>query len=145
MSAKYFVDTNIFLYAHDSLTGPKHHRARHLIDGLWTSGEGAISTQVLQELSVNLQRKTAHPVPTEEIEEIIREYSNWRVVTNTPKSILGASIFRHATGYLFGTHLSSRRLWTREYQSSTRKTCPMGNITVRCRLSIRFWGLSPSK
>jgi len=90
MSDKYFVDTNIFLYAHDSLAGPKHLRALQLIDRLWTSGEGVISTQVLQELSVNLQRKTAHPVPMEEIEDIIREYSEWQVVTNTPKSILGA-------------------------------------------------------
>lgn len=90
MTGKYFVDTNIFLYAHDSLAGPKHHRALHLIDELWTSGEGVISTQVLQEFSVNLQRKTAHPLAVEEIEDIVREYSNWQVVTNTPMSILGA-------------------------------------------------------
>jgi len=90
MTDKCFVDTNIFLYAHDSLTGAKHQRALQLIDGLWASGHGVVSTQVLQELSINLQRKTAHTLPLEEIEDIIREYSEWQVITNTPKSILGA-------------------------------------------------------
>ena len=90
MTDKCFVDTNIFLYAHDSLTGAKHQRALQLIDGLWASGHGVVSTQVLQELSVNLQRKTAHTLPLEEIEDIIREYSEWQVITNTPKSILAA-------------------------------------------------------
>ena len=56
MSEKYFVDTNILIYAHDRSTGTKHERARQLVQSLWTSGQGVLSTQVLQELCVNLRR-----------------------------------------------------------------------------------------
>jgi hypothetical protein len=53
MSDRYFVDTNILMYAHDKTTGRKHTRAKALIDELWLHRSGVISTQVLQELAVN--------------------------------------------------------------------------------------------
>ncbi len=90
MSDKYFVDTNILVYAHDRSTGIKHQRAQALIERLWNSGEGVLSTQVLQELCINLRRKAANPLPVEEVRRLIREYSTWEVVTNTPESVLGA-------------------------------------------------------
>jgi predicted nucleic acid-binding protein len=40
MSGKFFVDTNILIYAHDISTGEKHQRARALIEGLWVSENG---------------------------------------------------------------------------------------------------------
>jgi PIN domain len=61
MSDKCFVDTNILVYAHDFGTGAKHERARALIEGLWSSGGGVVSTQVLQELCVSLRRKATRP------------------------------------------------------------------------------------
>lgn len=88
MTAKYFVDTNILLYAHDRSAGAKHDRARLLIEGLWTSGQGVLSTQVLQELCVNLRRKVARPLPVEEIRRLIQDYSSWDIVVNTPQSVL---------------------------------------------------------
>lgn len=90
MSDKCFVDTNLLLYAEDSLTGVKHERALRIIDELWNSGLGVLSTQVLQELSYNLSRKLAHPMPIGEIRAIICEYATWEVVINTPESILRA-------------------------------------------------------
>lgn len=90
MSAKFFVDTNILLYAHDRTTGDKHLRARNLIEELWEAGNGVLSTQVLQELCFNLRRKAANPLPVDEVRLLIREYSTWEVVTNTPESILRA-------------------------------------------------------
>ena len=57
MSGKYFVDTNILVYAHDKAAGAKHDRAKALVEELWRDRTGVISTQVLQELAVNLQRK----------------------------------------------------------------------------------------
>ena len=51
MAQKYFVDTNILIYAHDRSAGTKHDRARQLIERLWASGEGVLSTQVLYELT----------------------------------------------------------------------------------------------
>jgi predicted nucleic acid-binding protein len=35
MSDKYFVDTNILMYAHDTSAGAKHERARALLEELW--------------------------------------------------------------------------------------------------------------
>ena len=90
MANKYFVDTNILLYAHDLAAGQKHDRARQLIERLWISGEGVLSTQVLQELCVNLQRKVANPLPMEEIRELVRDYLSWEVVVNTPESVIQA-------------------------------------------------------
>lgn len=90
MSDKCFVDTNILVYAHDKSTGIKYERARDLIEHLWNSGNGVLSTQVLQELCINLRRKAANPFPVDEVRRLIREYSTWEVVTNTSESVIGA-------------------------------------------------------
>jgi len=90
MSDKFFVDTNILVYAHDRTAGIKYLRARALVEQLWDSGNGVLSTQVLQELCVNLRRNTANPPPVAEIRRLIREYSTWEVTNNTSESILKA-------------------------------------------------------
>ena len=90
MSEKYFVDTNILIYAHDRSTGTKHERARQLVERLWTSGQGVLSTQVLQELCVNLRRKVAKPVPVEDIRRMIQDYLSWEIVINTPEAVIQA-------------------------------------------------------
>jgi len=90
MAQKYFVDTNILIYAHDSSAGAKHDRARQLIERLWTSGEGVLSTQVLQELCINLRRKVARPIPVEEVRQLIQDYMSWEIVVNTAESVIRA-------------------------------------------------------
>jgi len=90
MPDKYFVDTNILLYAHDRSTGLKHERARQLVERLWISGQGVLSTQVLQELCINLRRKIARPLPVEEVRRLIQDYLSWEIVVNTPASVLHA-------------------------------------------------------
>jgi predicted nucleic acid-binding protein len=90
MTDKYFVDTNILIYAHDRSTGVKHERARQLVEHLWMSGDGVLSTQVLQELCVNLRRKVARPLAVEEIRRIIGDYMTWEVVINAPESAIQA-------------------------------------------------------
>ena len=90
MSDKYFVDTNILVYAHDRSAGVKHLRAQRLLEQLWESGQGVLSTQVLQELCFNLRRKAGNPLPVDEVRILIREYSTWEIVTNTPESVLMA-------------------------------------------------------
>ena len=90
MSDKCFVDTNILVYAHDFGTGAKHERARTLIEELWSSGGGVLSTQVLQELCINLRRKAARPLSVEETRRLIEDYSSWDVVVNTSESVLQA-------------------------------------------------------
>ncbi len=90
MSDKAFVDTNILVYAHDRAAGVKHERARALIEDLWSSGRGVLSTQVLQELCVNLRRKTAHPLSIEETMQLLQDYMSWDIVTNTAESVVEA-------------------------------------------------------
>ena len=62
MSDKYFLDTNILLCAHDLKQGARYERARALVQELWESENGVLSTQVLQELGVCLRRKVARPL-----------------------------------------------------------------------------------
>ena len=90
MPDKFFVDTNILLYAHDRSAGVKHERARQLLERLWNSGQGVLSPQVLQELCINLRHKIARPLPVEEIRQIIQDYLSWEIVVNTPASTLHA-------------------------------------------------------
>lgn len=90
MADKYFVDTNILIYAHDRSTGIKHERARQIIERLWTSGQGVLSTQVLQELCINLRRKVARPLPVEEIRQLLRDYLSWEIVVSTPEAVIQA-------------------------------------------------------
>jgi predicted nucleic acid-binding protein len=90
MAQKYFVDTNILIYAHDRSAGAKHDRARQLIERLWASGEGVLSTQVLQELCINLRRKVARTLPVEEVRQLIQDYLSWEIIINTPESVLQA-------------------------------------------------------
>lgn len=90
MSDKFFVDTNILMYAHDLKQGEKYHQARALVQELWEKESGVVSTQVLQELAVNLRRKAARPAAMESTRRIIEDYSTWEVVVNTAESVLGA-------------------------------------------------------
>ena len=90
MSDKYLVDTNILVYAHDTSAGEKHLRAKALVEDLWRSRSGVVSTQVLQELCVNIRRKVKHPVDLRTTREIVADYLSWIVVTNTGEAILDA-------------------------------------------------------
>jgi predicted nucleic acid-binding protein len=90
MNDKVFVDTNILVYAHDLVSGIKNERARDLIEKLWSAGGGVLSTQVLQELCVNLRRKTLKPLTIEETQSLIHDYSDWEIVVNTHNSIIEA-------------------------------------------------------
>jgi predicted nucleic acid-binding protein len=90
MADKYFVDTNILIYAHDRTTGVKHERARDLVEKLWTSGQGVLSTQVLQELCVNLRRKVARPLGVDEIRRLVNDYMSWEIVVNSADAVIQA-------------------------------------------------------
>lgn len=90
MGDKYFVDTNILMYAHDTAADEKHRRARALIEELWKSRAGVLSTQVLQELAVNLRRKAKKPLDAGATRDIVSDYLTWQVVVNNGESILEA-------------------------------------------------------
>jgi predicted nucleic acid-binding protein len=90
MSDKYFVDTNILVYAQDLASGDKYSRAQVLMSKLWEDRKGVISTQVLQELYDALRRKLKSPMSALEAAAVLRDYSEWEVVVNNRESIFRA-------------------------------------------------------
>ena len=93
MSDRYFVDTNILMYAHDAAAGEKHARAKALVEELWETRSGVVSTQVLQELAVNLRRKAKKPLDAKAVRDVVSDYLAWQVIVNGGESILEAIDF----------------------------------------------------
>ena len=90
MSDRVFVDTNVIVYGHDRASGKKFERAVSLIESLWETGDGVLSTQVLQETYVNLRRKLAVPMTATEARAVVNDFLSWTVVVTDGASILGA-------------------------------------------------------
>ena len=90
MSDRYFVDTNVLMYAHDSAAGEKHQHAKALVEELWETRVGVVSTQVLQELAVNLRRKAKKSLDAKATRDVVSDYLTWQIVVNGGDSILEA-------------------------------------------------------
>jgi predicted nucleic acid-binding protein len=86
--ARTFVDTNILVYAYDATAGAKREIAKDAVARLWRTGEGLISTQVLQELYVTLTRKVPEPLKPALAREIVTDLLTWDVVVNDGDSLL---------------------------------------------------------
>jgi predicted nucleic acid-binding protein len=96
-----FIDTNILVYAHDLGQNAKHDRAKALVERLWHERSGLLSTQVIQEFYVNVLRKAARPIPTEEARRLVEDYLCWPLIGNDGASILGALQFERDHGVSF--------------------------------------------
>jgi predicted nucleic acid-binding protein len=94
-----FVDTNILVYAEDRDAGRKREIARDLLVDLWSSREGVLSVQVLQEFYVTVTRKLKRPMSAAMAAEIVDEYLTWQVVENT-KTLLKAALQLQAKAQL---------------------------------------------
>jgi predicted nucleic acid-binding protein len=90
MSGKAFVDTNILIYAHDVSNPAKQQRAIQLIDQLWDERRGVVSTQVLQELAVNVRRSMRNRLSMAQATRLVESFLAWEVVINQPKAVLRA-------------------------------------------------------
>lgn len=71
-----FVDTNVLLYAQDPRSPDKQQRASGWLAACWRNTCGRISTQVLNELYVNL-RRTAPRLAVDECRALVRRYRAW--------------------------------------------------------------------
>lgn len=60
------------------------------MESLWRDRSGVVSTQVLQELCVNLRRKAGRPLDPKATRDLVTDYLSWHVVVNTGASILEA-------------------------------------------------------
>ena len=91
MTGLCFVDTNVFLYAHDRDAGVKHTIARQTLIDLWNEGNGCLSTQVLQEFYVNATKKIPQPLETAVAREVMRAYLPWVRVSSDGEMAIRAS------------------------------------------------------
>lgn len=137
MSDRYFVDTNILMYAHDKAAGAKHERAKALVEDLWHDRTGVVSTQVLQELAVNLRRKAARPLDVKATREIVADYLTWHVVVNGGESILDALDLEARFRISFWDALVVQAAQAAGADVLSPKTFPTDKRTGRCEWSIR--------
>jgi predicted nucleic acid-binding protein len=86
-----FVDTNVLAYAHDTSDQRRQPIAAALIDGLWRSRAGVLSTQVLTEFYVVVTRKFDPPLSRREARGLVDAYATWPVVQVDPPLIIAAS------------------------------------------------------
>jgi len=102
MSAKYFLDTNIFVYSFDFSQPDKKERALALIgDGL-QSGLGVISTQVIQEFLNVATRKFSAPLKTEDCKAYLKMVLGPLCEVYPDQALYEASLDLHQeTGYSF--------------------------------------------
>ena len=85
-----FCDTNVIVYAYDMSAGEKRQRARALVERLWSSGNGMLSVQVMQELFVSLTRKTSPPLQPSRARTILEDLATWKVVEPSSHDVLEA-------------------------------------------------------
>lgn len=72
-----FVDTNVLLYAQDPRNVDKQARAENWLRCCWQNQVGRISTQVLNELYVNL-RRVAPSLAPDQARDMVRRYRGWK-------------------------------------------------------------------
>jgi predicted nucleic acid-binding protein len=96
-----FVDTNVLVYAFDASAAAKKDTAEQLIAGLWRSGVGCLSVQVLQEFFVTVTGKVPRPLSVTDAADRIREFSAWRVFVPGAQDVLAAIALQRDTNTRF--------------------------------------------
>jgi len=130
-----FVDTNILVYAYDRTAGSKFDRSRDLMEKLWNSGEGVISTQVLEEFYVTVTAKIPQPLKPREARQIVSDFSTWTVAVLEVSDILAASetAERYRLSFWDGLILAAAHkeqaltLWSEDFNDGQT----YGEVTIR--------------
>ncbi len=102
---KVFLDTNLLLYAYDAGSPAKHAVAVRILEDLWKSGNGILSTQILQEFFVNVTKKIPKPLSVAVGREIVEDFLKWKIVPSSTSRNGPASALRENPGT--GTFLNS--------------------------------------
>lgn len=101
MSA-YLVDTNVLVYAYDPTDGAKRARAAQVLQNLASSGQGALSPQILGEFFVTVTRKIPSPLSLQQAQRRLSNYlRSWKVLTLTGWTVLEATqgVVSHQMNY----------------------------------------------
>jgi predicted nucleic acid-binding protein len=129
-----FVDTNVLVYALDEEQGERHETARALIEDLWESEGGVLSTQVLQELYVTLTRKLRKSMTRPRARAVVERYAAWPTHEITPDDIVAASELeqRHTLAFwdaliiVAAQRLGAERILTEDMQPGRS----FGNVRI---------------
>ena len=132
---KVFLDTNLLLYAYDTGSPAKHAVAVRILEDLWKSGNGILSTQVLQEFFVNVTKKIPRPVPVAIGREIVEDFLKWKVVPIEGRTILRAIDLHEELKYAFRDSLviqsaiegGARWLFSEDFKDGQK----IGDPTIR--------------
>lgn len=87
---RYFLDTNILVYAYDRTAGRKHDLAAQLVEACWEYENGCLSIQVLQEFFVIVTRKIAAPLEPRLARQIVADLAVWRLHAPQASDLLQA-------------------------------------------------------
>ena len=94
-----FVDTNVLVYAEDGREPARRAVAVGVLDGLWASGLGVVSTQVLQEFyNAGTRKLKLEPALAR---RVVAFYIAWPVVETTVQMIVSASVLHERHSFSF--------------------------------------------
>jgi predicted nucleic acid-binding protein len=88
MPGKIFLDSNLLVYAQDKAAAKKQKRSREVIAELGVSGDGVISTQVMQEFYVAATRKLG--IDALAAKNVLKTFSIFETIQITPELIQDA-------------------------------------------------------
>jgi predicted nucleic acid-binding protein len=128
-----FVDTNIFVYAHEGGAGSKHRKAVDLVASLFEEQTGAISVQVLSEFYVTATRKLG--MKSEEAEEALADLRSWTIHRPAHDDVLRACAIHRRLKVSWwdaliinsAQELGCSMLWSEDLAAGRR----YGTVTVR--------------
>ena len=92
MPGRVFIDSNVLAYAQDARSAAKQRASRALISALAGSGDGVISTQVLQEFYVTATRKLG--VPPLVAKGVLKTFAVFEIVQVSPVAHSGSRRLR---------------------------------------------------
>ncbi|MDP2181042.1 MAG: PIN domain-containing protein [Actinomycetota bacterium] len=107
MSTMFLVDTNVLVYGYDRSEPEKQRRAIEVFEHLSRSGAGVVSTQVLAELYVALQRIVAPLEPDDAVAQVEGVAQAWSAVPVDTDTVLEA--MRGARRYQL--HYFDAQIW----------------------------------
>jgi len=90
MSGRFFLDTNIFVYASDGTNPPKAKRAQALMREAVATQKGVVSYQVVQEFFNLALRRFPKPMATADAEGI----PGYSVLSTSGDPLFGPAVFR---------------------------------------------------
>ena len=91
MTADFFLDTNVLVYAYDTIDQQKQSLSQQLLTELTSRGLGVISNQVLAEFYVSTTRKIKKPLNPKQAEKTVTTFVRiWNVLEVTSFIVLDA-------------------------------------------------------